>query len=294
MEELTIGRMAKLNCVSEKALRLYHQKGLLEPARTDGETGYRYYDVGQCATVDMIQQLQLLGFSLDEIVEIEQESNVERFDERLQERLEDIEKQERRLAIAHKVGDDLMSHCSTYLHRPPCNQIILERLPVRPVLKFDNPNPQTLGGDDGDAAMDNWELNLRYIKRQIVDRGLPISVFRNVGCIIPLQRLHEGDLRFESSFVFVDETFGSEVLQQAELLSAGTYLTMYCDNAITKTGVDMETAMLRRMLDYARHKRFELAGDYIGEVIADTPAFLFKRREMFFRLCLPVSYGAAS
>lgn len=294
MEELTIGRMAKLNCVSEKALRLYHQKGLLEPARTDEETGYRYYDVGQCATVDMIQQLQLLGFSLDEIVDIERDSNVERLGERLRERLGDIERQERTLAIAHKVGDDLLSHCNTYLHRPPCNQIILERLPARPVLKFDNPDPQALGGDNGDLAMDNWELNLRYIKRQIVDRGLPISVFRNVGCIIPLQRLHEGDLRFEASFVFVDETFGSDVLQQAEWLPAGTYLTMYCDNAITKTGVDMETAMLRRMLDYAHHKHFELAGDYIGEVIADTPAFLFQRREMFFRLCLPVNYGAAS
>lgn len=290
--ELTIGRMAKLNCVSEKALRLYHQKGLLAPVRTDEETGYRYYDIGQCATIDMIQQLRLLGFSLDEIGEIEQEASVEMLSERLKERLSAIDEQERRLAIAHKIGDDLASHCDIYLHRPPCNQIMLEHLPARPVLTFNNPDPRALGGDDGELAMRNWELNLRIIKQRIVEQGLPISLFRNVGCIIPLQRLKDGDLRFESSFVFVDETFGHDVLDRAVMLSGGTYLTMYCDNAIMETGKDTETVMVQRMLDYADHKCFELAGDYLGEVIADTPAFLFRRRDMFFRLCLPVRYAA--
>lgn len=289
MDELTIGRMAKLNCVSEKALRLYHMKGILEPARTDEETGYRYYDLGQCATVDMIQQLRILGFTLDEIKAIEEARDVEFFFDVLQKRRAGIAEQERHLAIAHKVADDLISHCDTYLHRPLCNQIILEHLPPRTVLKFANENPHLLTTYDGREAMDNWELTLRSIKRVIVERGWPISLFRSVGCIIPRERLAAGDLRFESSFVFVDEAFG-EAFEAAEVLPGGDHLTMYCAGATTERGEDAETVLLERMLDYARHKHFAIAGDYVGEVIADTPEFLFERRDMFFKLCLPVRY----
>ncbi|MEG0504947.1 MAG: MerR family transcriptional regulator, partial [Raoultibacter sp.] len=52
MVEFSIGRMAALNCVSEKALRLYQQKGLLTPVRVDETTGYRYYSYEQCSTID--------------------------------------------------------------------------------------------------------------------------------------------------------------------------------------------------------------------------------------------------
>lgn len=290
MEELSIGHMAKLNCVSEKTLRLYHEKGILNPVRTDRNTGYRYYDLDQSATIDMIQQLRLLGFSLDEIKGIETRRDVEFLSEQLGERLDQIIGQERQLAIAHAIADDLISHCETYMHRPICNQIILEHIPPRPILKFDNPNPQSLGDDDGRRVLENWELNLRFIKQKIIEHGWPISLFRNVGCIIPEENLHKGDLLFEHSFVFVDETFG-EAFEHAEILPGGQYLTMYCENAVMDSGADAEAVMLRRMLDYAAHKHFAIAGDYIGEVIADTPAFLFEGREMFFKLCLPVRYS---
>lgn len=293
MEELlTVGQMAKLNGVSEKALRLYHSKGILSPIRIDEETGYRYYDLRQSATIDMIQQLRLLGFSLKEIADIVQARDVGQFSEAVRARLGEIKEQQQQLANARKVAEDLLSHSELYLHRPPCNQIILEYLPARPVLVFRNGNASELGGEDNLLAMDNWERCLRAIKGEILRRGWPVSLFRNVGCIIPHERLINRELRFESSFVFVDESFG-DVYREAEFLPEGTYLTMYCDTAMTKTGADTETVMLRRMLDYAAHKNFEIAGDYIGEVIADTPAFLFEGREMFFKLCLPVNYADA-
>ena len=40
------------------------------PARTDEATGYRYYTLGQCATLDMICQLRCVGFTLEQIAEV--------------------------------------------------------------------------------------------------------------------------------------------------------------------------------------------------------------------------------
>ena len=46
-EKVTIGEMASLNCVSERALRFYQSKGLLEPDYVDESNGYRYYSLEQ-------------------------------------------------------------------------------------------------------------------------------------------------------------------------------------------------------------------------------------------------------
>jgi hypothetical protein len=40
---MTIGALARESRLSLKALRLYHELGLLRPAEVDDATGYRYY-----------------------------------------------------------------------------------------------------------------------------------------------------------------------------------------------------------------------------------------------------------
>ena len=55
MKRYTIGKMAKLNNVSEQTLRLYDKIGLFKPAYVDEKNGYRLYDIGQSARLDIIQ-----------------------------------------------------------------------------------------------------------------------------------------------------------------------------------------------------------------------------------------------
>src|SRR5262245_40688406 len=42
-----IGEFAQIAQVSGRQLRFYDQLGLLQPAHTDGQTGYRYYSIRQ-------------------------------------------------------------------------------------------------------------------------------------------------------------------------------------------------------------------------------------------------------
>jgi DNA-binding transcriptional MerR regulator/effector-binding domain-containing protein len=64
---LSIGDFSRMTFLSVKALRHYHEIGLLKPARIDPETGYRRYDVTQVPTAQVIRRLRELGMSLDEV-----------------------------------------------------------------------------------------------------------------------------------------------------------------------------------------------------------------------------------
>jgi DNA-binding transcriptional MerR regulator len=62
-----IGEFAQIAQVSSRQLRFYDQLGLLQPARTDSQTGYRYYSIRQLPRLNSILALKELGLSLEQI-----------------------------------------------------------------------------------------------------------------------------------------------------------------------------------------------------------------------------------
>jgi DNA-binding transcriptional MerR regulator/effector-binding domain-containing protein len=64
---LTIGDFSRMTLLSVKALRHYHEIGLLEPAAVDRESGYRMYDMDQVPTAQVIRRLKDLGMPLDDV-----------------------------------------------------------------------------------------------------------------------------------------------------------------------------------------------------------------------------------
>lgn len=287
-ELLAIGQMARLNAVSEKALRIYQKKGILEPAYTDGATGYRYYTLNQCALLDMVQQLQVLGFTLDQIADILRAKDVAYLRDRVREHVSEIERQAERLAMAHQVGGDLLRSCDAYLDKPPCGQPLLCTLPERHILEFPLESHETMPQDSGRCAMESWELNLRLIRRTIAQRGWPVSLFRNVGCTISCDNLACRRICYDGAFVMVTPAFGDDIYRMARTIPSATYLVEYLDSIITSDDRELETVEVVKLLDLCDTLGMEPAGDYLGEVIADGPAFLFEGREMLFRLCVPV------
>ncbi len=67
MKYYTSGEFSKLTGFTNKALRIYDEKGLLKPAYVDPDTNYRYYTNLNLIDSNMIRELKDLGLRLDEI-----------------------------------------------------------------------------------------------------------------------------------------------------------------------------------------------------------------------------------
>lgn len=66
----SIGEFSRISGHSIKALRLYHEKGILVPHAVDESTGYRYYDAANAERARIIGRLKEMEFSLTEMAAI--------------------------------------------------------------------------------------------------------------------------------------------------------------------------------------------------------------------------------
>lgn len=64
---LTIGEFSKMTYLSVKALRHYHDVGLLEPVEIDPSSGYRRYSADQVATAQAIRRFRDLDMPLEQV-----------------------------------------------------------------------------------------------------------------------------------------------------------------------------------------------------------------------------------
>jgi DNA-binding transcriptional MerR regulator len=67
---MAIGDFSKVTYLSVKALRRYHDMGLLVPASVDQGSGYRYYSAAQAAIGQVIRRFRDLGMPLERVKEI--------------------------------------------------------------------------------------------------------------------------------------------------------------------------------------------------------------------------------
>lgn len=65
--KVSIGDFAVMTSLSRKALRHYHDIGILEPAHIDVHTGYRFYDTSQVDHAHIIRRFRALGMSIPDI-----------------------------------------------------------------------------------------------------------------------------------------------------------------------------------------------------------------------------------
>jgi DNA-binding transcriptional MerR regulator len=81
---MSIGEFARYSRLSPKALRLYDELGLLEPARVDEDSGYRYYSASQLERARLIaafRQLQIPLAEIKSIVDLEPDAAAARITE---------------------------------------------------------------------------------------------------------------------------------------------------------------------------------------------------------------------
>lgn len=287
MEYLSIGEMAKVNGISPRTLRVYQQKGIIEPQYVDARTGKRYYDIRQSRTIDMVHQLQTIGLTLDEIKQIGASGSIAQLKACAQSHLDDIERRQRELAEARHAAEEIVESCKLYEGETVVrDQFFLQRLSERRILRFDIPDLLDLDPANTRTS-DQWEWMLRRVKQVIQAKGYPHTLYRNVGSAVAYERVLKGDPSVSYAFVFVDESHGA-CFDDAEVVPAAHYLTYYGDQGYLPDGTGMCAHLMGRLLDYAAAKRMRPVGDYYEEVICRWPCMFGTEGKMLFRVCLPV------
>ena len=76
-DKLTIGEFSRFCNVTIKTLRHYERMKLLVPSEVDEWTHYRYYNVSQLQQLNGILRLKEMGFSLEEVRELQEEGTNE-------------------------------------------------------------------------------------------------------------------------------------------------------------------------------------------------------------------------
>jgi DNA-binding transcriptional MerR regulator/effector-binding domain-containing protein len=90
---IPIGDFSRMTYLSVKALRHYHDVGILEPAEVDPATGYRFYSASQVGPAQMVRRLRDLGMPLDAVRDVLRAPDPEARDAALVEHLRRMEEE---------------------------------------------------------------------------------------------------------------------------------------------------------------------------------------------------------
>src|SRR5215207_7190580 len=126
---LTIGEFSKMTHLSVKALRHYHEVGLLEPAAIDTSTGYRQYRPSQVGTAQAIRRFRDLDMPIDEVRQVLEASDVGARNRAI---LVHFERMHQRLEETQATVESLQMLLTDAPHAPAAVEI--RRLPATRVL----------------------------------------------------------------------------------------------------------------------------------------------------------------
>ena len=126
---LTIGEFSKMTYLSVKALRHYHDVGLLAPVTIDPDTGYRRYASSQVATAQAIRRFRDLDMPIDDVRDVLTASDPA---DRNRVILQHLERMRRQLERTQHSVESLQALLED--EPQPRADIELRRIPVTPAL----------------------------------------------------------------------------------------------------------------------------------------------------------------
>lgn len=274
---LSIGEMAKLNCISVPTLRFYDKMGLLKPAFVDEETGYRYYSLHQNARLDMIAYMKELGMSLGEIIQVLEKEDLAQIEMILSQKNEQIHQQIRDLREQHDAVERAIASIERYRKSPVTGTLSLEYIDRRYIWGI------ACKSNFYEEGIDSYEQELAALRQQLVEKNfLQIHSYGVGTSILQEDFLQE---RFVPHQVFIFTNAPNAQGLQASLLDSGMYACIYLD------GFDNELDSARQLLHFCRENQYHVAGDYLCEVLTEFNVFNHQKRSMFIRLQVPVNFS---
>ena len=274
---ISIGKMAEMNRVSVPTLRLYDEKGLLKPRYIDPETGYRYYDINQNARLDMIVYMKELGMSLAQIAHVLRQEDISLIEELLSQKNEQIHEQMRQLKAQHAAVERAILSIERYRKSPATGTLSLEYIDRR--FAWGIPCSYNFYQDD----VHSYEKVLRELRLKLEENGFQQIHSYNIGTSILRDNFLEGRFTADRIFIFTsDREMGEPAFLQT--VESGMYACIYLDN------YDDEVRCAQMLRSHCREMGYQVAGDYICEVMTGFNVFDSDPRSMFLRLQVPVTF----
>jgi DNA-binding transcriptional MerR regulator len=191
-----IGDFSKMTYLSVKALRHYHDVGLLEPARIDPATGYRRYAAHQVPVAHAIRRFRDLDMPLDQLRRV-----LAAPDERSRNRaiLEHLESMQRQLDRTRATVASLQALLSGPQAESP--QVTVRHLPAISVVSVSEPAGFDAAGDWVGRALEQLHAE--------VDR-LGIEVAGADGALYPDELFELGEAVLTAFVPVVGDLAGDE------------------------------------------------------------------------------------
>lgn len=274
---IPIGKMATANKVTIATLRLYDQMGLLKPAFTDPDSGYRYYTIQQTSRLDFIRYMRELGLSLADIQSILEKEDVTLIEEKLIEKNNQIHQQLRELKAMHEAVDRTIQSIERYRKSPASGMISLEFIDQRYILYA------PCAVNFYETGIVAYEKIIHDLRTDLMEKGLPQILSYNLGTSILLSDFEAGRFIPDQVFIFGDrhlQDYGDAI----RVLDSGMYACIYLDS------FDEEISAALKLKEYCRDQGYALTGDYICEELTEFNVFDMHRRNMFLRLQIPVKF----
>jgi len=275
---LPIGKMAMANRVSVATLRLYDQMGLLAPAYIDEQTGYRYYDIRQSARLDIIRCMRDLEMPLSDIRTLLEKEDLTLIEDLLIRNNEQIHRKMRELHAMHDAIERTIASIERFRKSPVSGTISLEYNDQRYIMYM----PCT--DNFYEHGIVSYEQNIHFLRSKLFEKGLPQPLSYNLGTSVKKADFLADHLKADRIFIFGDRHL-KDYSDSVALLDSGMYACIYLDN------FDDEIESAHKLLDYCREQGYCIEGDYICEEMTELNFFDNRRRNMFLRLQVLVSFS---
>lgn len=191
---LSIGNLSKLSGVSIKSLRYYDRLGILKPAYTDPESGYRYYTFPQLYVVEAIKVCVELNIPLKDFTAFSEENGGKIYYTKL---LEHGRRVAEKKIESIRNGLDLIDEFQAEIERTETYRSMGVRKKFRMPEKCCCVVPERKGPEP-----DAFYTQLNHLMLDIVKNGLPIG--------------------YETGLLYVYENRNAEKLIFADILAEPT------------------------------------------------------------------------
>ena len=275
---LSIGEMAEANRVSIATLRLYDRMGLLKPSYRDAESNYRYYDIRQTSRLDIIRYLQNLGMSLAEIQALLEKEDIILIEQKLIERNNQIHQQMRDLEAMHEAVERAIQSIERYRKSPASGTISLEFIDQRHILYI----PCQENFYDGGVVA--YEKAVGELRRELMRRNVPQLLSYSLGTSVKREDFQRQILTADKIFIFGDKHL-RDYGENFQVIESGMFACLYLDD------FDQEAEGARKLLAYCQANRYTPSGDYLCEEMTELNLFDHRKRNMFIRLQVPVTFS---